>query len=123
MMYMDDLVRGTVELITAPEKSLKQRVFNMAAISFTPKELFNEIKKHYPSASITYSPDERQTYADSWPKTLQDPNAREQWGWNHEYDIAKMSHLEVVNFKKSNQIFLKSGFWRKLIRTQNELVI
>ena len=95
MMYMDDLVRGTVELIKAPEKSLKQRVFNMAAISFTPRELFAEIKKHYPSAQITYSPDERQGYADSWPKTLQDTNARNQWGWNHEFDIGKMTETMI----------------------------
>lgn len=102
MMYMDDLVRGTVELITAPASQLKQRVFNMAAISFTPGELFAEMKKHFPSAEITYSPDERQAYADSWPKTLDDNRARAQWGWNHEFDLAKMTErmIELISAKK-----------------------
>lgn len=90
MMYMDDLLRGTCEFIDAPSEKLTRRVYNLAAVSFTPAELFAEIKKHLPNSEITYTPDVRQNYADSWPMVLEDQLARKDWGWTHHFDTDKL---------------------------------
>lgn len=87
MMYMDDLLRATCELIEAPETKLTRRVYNVAAISFTPEELFAAIKKHLPNGQITYTPDVRQKYADSWPMVFDDSLARRDWGWSHTFTM------------------------------------
>ncbi|KAL0233114.1 hypothetical protein GEMRC1_011859 [Eukaryota sp. GEM-RC1] len=85
MMMMEDCLKCTIDVLLAPEESLKRRVYNIAAVSFTPKELAEEIKKHMPDFSITYKPDFRQQIAASWPQSLDDSNARKDWGWAHQY--------------------------------------
>lgn len=101
MMYMDDAVKATIDLMEAPKEKIKERTsYNLAAISFTPKEVFKEIKKHYSKFKITYKPDFRQAIADSWPKSIDDSAARKDWGWQHEYDLAKMTEVMIKELKK-----------------------
>jgi len=91
MMYMPDCLNATVQLFQADKKSLKHHSdFNLAAISFTVEELADAIKKHIPEFEIDYKPDYRQDIADTWPKTIDDSAAREEWGWKHEFDLDKM---------------------------------
>ena len=101
MMYMDDAVKATIDLMEAPKENIKERTsYNLAAISFTPKEVYEEIKKHYPDFKVTYEPDFRQAIADSWPKTIDDSAARKDWGWQHEYDLAKMTEVMIRELRK-----------------------
>jgi nucleoside-diphosphate-sugar epimerase len=101
MMYMDDAVKATIDLMEAPKENIKERTsYNLAAISFTPKEVYEEIKKHYPDFKVTYEPDFRQAIADSWPKSIDDSRAREDWGWQHEYDLPKMTEVMITELKK-----------------------
>jgi len=100
MMYMDDAVRATLELMEANPKKLTIRTsYNLAAISFSAKELAQEIKKHLP-LKVTYSPDERQKIADSWPRSIDDSIARKDWGWEPEYDLPKMTRVMIENLRK-----------------------
>ena len=94
MMYMDDAIRATIELMEAPAEKIKIRTsYNIAAISFAPEELADEIKKHIPEFKIDYKPDFRQKIAESWPQSIDDTRARTDWGWKHEYDIQKMTEV------------------------------
>lgn len=101
MMFMDDAIKATVDIMQADEKDVKIRSsYNLAAISFTPKEVAESIKKHIPDFNITYKPDYRQNIADSWPKSIDDSFARKDWNWNHEFslqDITKemLSQLRI----------------------------
>lgn len=100
MMYMDDAIRGTIELAEADFNKLKNHAnFNFAGISFSCEELASEIKKHLPDFSITYQPDFRQQIADSWPKSIDDSEARSQWGWSNKYDLEKMTSDMIKNLK------------------------
>lgn len=102
MMYMDDAIRATIQIMQAPKEQIKIRSsYNLSAISFTPKEIAAEIKKHIADFTITYNPDFRQKIADSWPSSIDDSRAREDWGWNHEFDLAKMTQVMLENLKKS----------------------
>jgi len=106
MMYMEDAVRGTVELMQAEKEKINIRTsYNHSALSFTAKELEEEIKKHYPDFEVEYNPDERQKTADSWPDSVDDSKARDEWGWEHEYDLEKMTEemLENLEEKLKNQ--------------------
>lgn len=90
MMFMDDAIKGTLQLMAAPSESLSVRSsYNLGALSFTPKEIFETIKKHIPEFEISYKPDFRQTIADSWPSSIDDSVARTDWGWQHEFDLEK----------------------------------
>jgi nucleoside-diphosphate-sugar epimerase len=101
MMYMDDAIRATIQIMQAPKEQIKIRSsYNLSAISFTPKEIASEIKKHIPDFTITYNPDFRQKIADSWPSSIDDSRAREDWGWNHEFDLDKMTQVMLENLKK-----------------------
>jgi nucleoside-diphosphate-sugar epimerase len=91
MMYMKDAIDGTIKLSQADFKDLKDHSnFNFSAISFTCEEIAAEIKKHIPEFEIEYNPDFRQEIADSWPRSIDDKEARAQWGWKHGYDLEKM---------------------------------
>lgn len=91
MMYMDDAIRATIELMQAPVENVKIRMsYNLSAMSFSPREIAEEIKKLMPAFEISYSPDHRQGIADGWPKSIDDSDARADWGWKHEYDLPKM---------------------------------
>jgi len=92
MMYMPDCIKATIDLMNADLSKLKHHAdFNLAAMSFSPRELAEEIKKHIPDFTIDYKPDSRQEIADSWPKTIDDSAAREEWEWNPSYDLAAMT--------------------------------
>lgn len=91
MMYMEDAINATIQLMEAPYENVKIRSsYNIAAFSFTPAEIFEEIKKHYPEFEIEYNPDFRQKIADSWPASIQDKEAREDWNWKEAYDFSSM---------------------------------
>ncbi len=92
MMYMPDCIRATIMLMEADLSRLKHHAdFNLAAMSFCPAELVAEIKKHIPEFVCEYKPDFRQEIADSWPRTIDDSAAREEWGWEPQYDLAAMT--------------------------------
>lgn len=91
MMYMDDAIRGTLELMDAPaEKLTIHTSYNFAAMSFSAKELAKEIQKHLP-LKVQYIPDHRQKIADSWPQSINDKQARHDWGWQPKFDLHKMT--------------------------------
>ncbi len=101
MMYMDDAIRATIELMQAPAEQMKLRMsYNLSAMSFSPKEIAEEVKKLIPEFSIDYSPDHRQAIADGWPKSIDDAPARADWGWKHEYDLPKMTAVMLENLKR-----------------------
>ena len=92
MMYMEDAINATIKIMQADAESIKIRSsYNLAAISFTPTEIANEIKKHIPDFEITYQPDFRQKIADSWPASIDDEFARKDWGWKYEFDLSEMA--------------------------------
>ncbi|WP_299152363.1 NAD-dependent epimerase/dehydratase family protein [uncultured Christiangramia sp.] len=92
MMYMDDAIKATVEIMQAPAEAIKVRSsYNLAAISFTPEILAANISKHLPDFKISYDPDFRQAIAASWPSSIDDSSARQDWGWDHEFDLDKMT--------------------------------
>ena len=92
MMYMDDAIEATIKIMdTSPENIKIRSSYNLAAMSFTPEEIASEIKKIVPEFRISYSTDYRQSIADSWPRSIDDSRAREDWGWNHKFDLEKMS--------------------------------
>lgn len=73
-----------------PEDQLKRRVYNVTAMSFTPEDLFDKIAKYVPELRVSYKPDSRQLIADSWPQVFDDSEARQDWGWKHEYDLDRL---------------------------------
>ncbi len=100
MMYMADAIRATLMLMDAPNEQIRIRTsYNLAGMSFTPAELAAEIQKHYPNFEVQYQPDFRQAIADSWPKSLDDSDARQDWGWQPEYDLASMTADMLANLK------------------------
>ncbi len=100
MMYMDDAIRATIELMEAPAAQIKNRLaYNLGGISFSPKEIANSIQKHIPEFTIQYQPDFRQAIADSWPDSIEDTTAQEDWGWKHQYDLESMTEAMLSNLK------------------------
>src|SRR5450631_3813680 len=98
MMYMHDAIRATIELMEAPAAKISVRTsYNVAALSFSPREIAAEIKKHIPEFAVRYVPDYRQGIADSWPQSIDDSVARMDWGWRHEYDLARMTADMLAN--------------------------
>lgn len=101
MMYMDDAIAATIQIMQAPAEQIKIRSsYNLAAMSFTPTEIASEIKKHIPEFSVSYNPDFRQKIADSWPASIDDSLARKDWGWSHKFDIESMTKDMLVHLKK-----------------------
>ncbi len=101
MMYMEDAIRATIEIMQADAEAIKIRSsYNLAGISFTPAEIAAEITKHIPDFTITYKPDFRQKIADSWPASIDDSCARSDWGWKHEYDMSAMTQVMLDNLRK-----------------------
>ncbi|MCX8194698.1 MAG: NAD-dependent epimerase/dehydratase family protein [Candidatus Micrarchaeota archaeon] len=101
MMYMPDAIRGTMQLMDAPAEKISVRTsYNLAAISFSAQELAEEVAKLVPGFVCHYQPDHRQKIADSWPKSIDDSQARKDWGWRHEYDLKRMCKDMVENLKK-----------------------
>lgn len=100
MMYMPDGINSTISIMQAPAEQIKIRSsYNLAAMTFTPEEIAAEIRKHIPEFSISYAPDFRQAIADSWPASIDDSAARNDWNWAPAYDLAKMTEDMLVNLR------------------------
>ena len=100
MMYMDDAIRATVEIMQAPNDAIKIRSsYNLSGVSFTPAEIAQEIKKRIPNFTISYKPDFRQKIADSWPASIDDSSARKDWNWKHKFDLDSMTDEMLENLK------------------------
>jgi nucleoside-diphosphate-sugar epimerase len=92
MMYMPDAIRATIELMEAPADKISIRTsYNISSMSFSPKEIGAEVKKHIPGFTISYKSDYRQAIANSWPQSIDDSVARKDWGWKEEYDLSAMT--------------------------------
>ena len=92
MMYMPDAIKATIELMEAPADKITIRTsYNISGMSFSPKEITSEIKKHIPEFEVSYKPDYRQQIANSWPQSIDDAVARQDWGWKEDYDLNKMT--------------------------------
>ena len=93
MMFMDDAVKATLDIMNAKAEEIKIRSsYNLSAISFTPKQLAAEIVKHIPEFTINYKPDFRQKIANSWPNSIDDTSARQDWNWSHTYDLEAIAN-------------------------------
>ena len=96
MMFMNDAIRSTIELMQSDIENIKIRTsYNLTGMSFSPSEIYNEIKKSYPNFKIEYNPDFRQKIADKWPKSIDDKEARNDWGWTPKYNLSSMT-LEML---------------------------
>jgi nucleoside-diphosphate-sugar epimerase len=106
MMFMNDAVRATIELMQSPIENINTRTsYNLAGMSFSPNEIYKEIKKSFPNFKIEYNIDFRQTIADKWPKSIDDNEARNDWGWNPKYNLTSMTSIMLDNLKeKYNKI-------------------
>ena len=102
MMYIDDAIKGTIDLMEAPPENISVRTsYNFGAINFTPEELVAEIKKLYPNFTCTYDPDPvKQAIAESWPQSIDDSAAKNDWGWKPEIDLTKMTEVMIKGLKK-----------------------
>jgi nucleoside-diphosphate-sugar epimerase len=101
MMYMPDAIKATLDLMHAPAEQVKVRSsYNLSAMSFSPKEITASIQKHIPEFDITYKPDSRQQIADSWPQSIDDSTAQQDWGWKPNYDLDAMTEDMLLNLKK-----------------------
>jgi nucleoside-diphosphate-sugar epimerase len=101
MMYMPDAIRATIELMEAPADRIRVRTsYNLSGMSFSPKEIADSIRRHMPDFTINYTPDYRQSIADSWPQSIDDSVARNDWGWKEEYDLDRMTQDMLENLKK-----------------------
>ena len=100
MMYMPDAIRATLELMEAPADHLTVRsAYNLSAMTFAPEEVAASIQKHLPNFQIDYSPDFRQQIAESWPASIDDQVARNDWAWRHEFDLDKMTADMLANVR------------------------
>jgi nucleoside-diphosphate-sugar epimerase len=102
MMYMEDAVKATIDLMESPSENIKVRsAYNISGMSFCPAEIANEITKHIPEFQISYRPDFRQDIADSWPNSIDDSRARSEWGWRPAFDLQKMTTDILKNLSSS----------------------
>lgn len=100
MMYMPDAIRATIELMESEESKIKVRTsYNISGVSFSPKEIAAEIKKHIPGFSISYEPDYRQEIANSWPQSIDDSVAKNDWGWKPAFDLSALTTDMIKNLE------------------------
>lgn len=100
MMYMDDAIRATIELMRADGEALSIRSsYNLQAMTFSPDELAAAIRRELPDFRIEYAPDFRQEIADSWPSRIDDSQARSDWGWQPEYDLQKTTATMLAELR------------------------
>ncbi|MBL0356855.1 MAG: NAD-dependent epimerase/dehydratase family protein [Chitinophagaceae bacterium] len=101
MMYMPDAIKATIQMMEAPESKISIRTsYNISGMSFSPKEIAAEIQKHIPEFEISYQPDYRQQIANSWPQSIDDTVARNDWGWQEDYDLQRMTADMFDNLEK-----------------------
>lgn len=98
MMYIDDAIRATLTIMDAPKEAIKIRSsYNLSGLSFNPIEIYESIKKQIPSFEISYKPDFRQEIADSWPKSIDDTDAKNDWGWKNNISLEEMTDIMLKN--------------------------
>ena len=101
MIFMDDAIRSTIELMQAPKKSIKTRTsYNLGSMSFSPREIALEIQKLYPNFKVEYNADFRQEIADKWPNSINDDEARKDWNWKPKYDLKSMTVLMLEKLEE-----------------------
>lgn len=109
MMYMDDAIRATVELMNTPDEKIRVRTsYNLSAISFSPAEIAASIQEQIPDFRIDYAPDYRQKIADSWPASIDDSAARSDWGWKERFDLEAMT-MEMVEGVGNRQLAMSNS--------------
>lgn len=102
MMLMEDAVNATIAIMEAPAEQIKIRSsYNLSSMSFSPEEIFLKIKERYPDFNINYKPDFRQEIAESWPHSIDDTQAREDWGWEHKYGLDELVDIMLLNLEKN----------------------
>jgi nucleoside-diphosphate-sugar epimerase len=102
MMYMSDAIKATIEIMQQPSDNIKIRSsYNVSGMSFSPNEIYEEIKSHFPNFKISYDIDYRQQIADSWPQSIDDSFANTDWGWNPIYSLSNMTSDMIVHLNKS----------------------
>jgi nucleoside-diphosphate-sugar epimerase len=100
MMFMDDAIRATMQLMEADDDSIKVRSsYNLSGMSFTPEEMAKSVQEKLPTFKMSYEPDFRQAIADSWPSSIDDTNAREDWNWKTEFDLKRTTNEMIRNLK------------------------
>ncbi len=100
MMFMEDAIRATLEIMGSDPKKIKIRSsYNLAAMSFSPTDITKSIQGHIPDFKVTYSPDFRQSIADTWPSSIDDSRAKSDWGWHPEFDLAKTTEEMLTNLR------------------------
>tara|TARA_R110002124_G_scaffold120895_7_gene279192 strand:+ start:111797 stop:112744 length:948 start_codon:yes stop_codon:yes gene_type:complete len=100
MMFMEDAIKATVGIMEAEKSAIKIRsAYNLAAMSFNPEDVAKSIQKNIPDFKISYEPDFRQAIADSWPQTIDDSEARNDWGWKHNFSLDEMTDIMLENLK------------------------
>ncbi len=100
MLYMDDAIAATLQLMNAPKENINVRTsYNLGGMSFTPNELYEEIKKEIPDFTIAYEPDFRQAIADSWPASIDDSVAKKDWGLTYKFGVAEMTKDMLKNLR------------------------
>jgi nucleoside-diphosphate-sugar epimerase len=105
MMYMEDAIQATISIMDAPADQIKIRSsYNLAGVSFTPEELSAEIKHQIPDFKLSYDPDFRQAIANSWPDSIDDTEARTDWGWKHEFDLAMIVKAMLEGVKSLEEV-------------------
>jgi nucleoside-diphosphate-sugar epimerase len=101
MIYIDDAVSATLQLMEANSDTLSVRSsYNLAGISFTPEELAEAIRKYIPSFEVAYKPDFRQNIAQTWPNSIDDSVARKDWGWQHRFDLDEIVKEMLTNLQQ-----------------------
>ena len=101
MMFMDDAIKATFGIMETKKENIQIRSsYNLAGMSFNPEEIAASIKKYIPDFKIAYEPDFRQEIADSWPQSIDDSEARKDWGWKHSISLEKMTEIMIHNLKK-----------------------
>ncbi len=101
MIFMEDAIRATLELMDAPKENITIRTsYNIAGISFSPAEMVTEIRKLYPDFKVKYEPDFRQEIASRWPKSIDDSVAEEDWGWQAEFDLEAITSTMIQKLKE-----------------------
>jgi nucleoside-diphosphate-sugar epimerase len=101
MMYMPDAMDATINIMGADADKIRIRSsYNVGAISFDPEQIANEIKKHIPNFTIDYAPDFRQAIADSWPRSIDDSSARQDWGWGEKFNLASMTEDMLMHLRE-----------------------
>ena len=100
MMFMDDAIRATLELMESDAEKIKVRsAYNLSAMSLTPAEIAASIQERIPSFEMSYAPDFRQAIADSWPSSIDDSRAQKDWNWKAEFDLEKTTEIMLKNLK------------------------